>query len=59
MSCGRSLAEINILRTAMEQLVDLAIERDYNNIEDYTLYMADKIHKSITYRKHQMDNRAD
>lgn len=56
LSCGRSLEEINALRTAMEQLVDLAIEKDYNNIEEYSLYIANKLQKSIAYRKQQMQD---
>jgi hypothetical protein len=51
MTCGRSLQEIERLRTLMDQLATLAIEYDYANVEEYAAYIAYKLKKSINYRR--------
>ena len=51
LTCGRGLQEIERLRALMDQLATLAIEYDYENVEEYTTYIARKLDKSITYRR--------
>lgn len=53
LSCGRSLAEIAELRDAMSQLVDLAVQQGYENVDEYCAYIATKVQKSIQYRREQ------
>jgi hypothetical protein len=44
------LEEIAGLRSALEQLANLAIEYDYRNLDEFAAYVARKLTKSITYR---------
>lgn len=51
LTCGRNLDEIIQLRSLIDQLASLAIEYDYSNCQDYTVYIAGKVDKAITYRR--------
>jgi len=53
LTCGRSLQEIIQLRDLMAQLADLAIDYDYENISEYSAYIAQKLEKSIAYHLQQ------
>ena len=55
LTCGRSLEEITWLRDVMDQLVTIAIEFGYSNIDDYAGYVARKLKKSIEYRQQQQE----
>ena len=53
LTCGRSLQEITQLRDLMAQLTALAIDYDYENINEYSTYIAQKLEKSIAYHRQQ------
>ncbi len=52
-TCGRSLQEIVQLRDLIAQLTALAIDYDYENINEYSTYIAQKLEKSIVYHQQQ------
>lgn len=51
LTCGRKLNEIVQLRELMQQLTALAIDYDYENIDEYTEYLARKVAKMIDYQR--------
>ena len=51
LTCGRELLEVERLRVLMDQLATLAIEYNYENVEEYAAYISYKLNKSITYRR--------
>ncbi len=51
LTCGRSLAEIQRLRAALEQLADLALEQDYQNVDEFSAYVMRKLEKIISHRR--------
>lgn len=53
LTCGRSLDEIDRLRQLLDQLAELALEYGYDNVDDFTTYVARKLNKAITYRREQ------
>lgn len=55
LTCGRSLKEIYKLRDLIAQMTALAIEYDYDNIDDYANYIGQKVHKSIVYHQQQLE----
>ena len=53
LTCGRKLTEIETLRELMQKLTGLAIDYDYDNVEEYTQYVARKLTKMIEYRRQE------
>jgi predicted Fe-S protein YdhL (DUF1289 family) len=53
LTCGRELTEIIKLRNIMQELTSLAIEYDYENVDDYSQYIARKVSKMIDYQRQQ------
>ena len=53
LTCGRGLTEIVKLRELMQELTNLAIDHDYENVDDYTQYIARKVAKMIDYRRQE------
>lgn len=51
LTCGRDFQEIERLRTLMDQLAVLAIDYDYENVDEYSDYVARKLGKMIAYRR--------
>ncbi|MEW8087433.1 MAG: hypothetical protein AB2652_20510 [Candidatus Thiodiazotropha endolucinida] len=51
LTCGRGLHEIEKLRLLMDQLASLAIDYDYENVDEYSSYVARKLEKMIVYRR--------
>jgi len=51
LTCGRKLTEIMKLRELMQELTALAIEYDYENVDDYAEYIARKVSKMIVYAR--------
>lgn len=51
LTCGRKLNEIYQLRELMQQLTALAIEYDYENVDEYADYLARKVAKMIEYQR--------
>ena len=54
LTCGRKLGEIQTLRELMSQLSDLAVNYEYENVEEFTQYVARKLEKMITYRQQEL-----
>jgi predicted Fe-S protein YdhL (DUF1289 family) len=55
LTCGRRLDEIARLRELMQQLAAIAIEYDYENVEEYTQYLARKVSKTIEHQRANPD----
>ncbi len=51
LTCGRQLDEILWLRDLIDQLASLANKYNYENIEDYSAYIAKKVSKTIQHRR--------
>ncbi len=51
LTCGRKLTEIMKLRELMQDLTALAIEFDYENVDEYSQYIARKIAKMVEYAR--------
>lgn len=51
LSCGRSLGEIARTRRLIDELAELALAMDYDNLDDFTAYVAAKVGKKVRYRR--------
>jgi hypothetical protein len=51
LTCGRKLSEITKLRDLMNGLTELAIDYDFENVDEYAEYVARKIVKMVEYRR--------
>ncbi|MES9965662.1 MAG: hypothetical protein ABW088_15520 [Sedimenticola sp.] len=51
LTCGRGLNEVEKLRHLMDQLASIAIDYDYENVDEYSCYVARKLKKMIAYRQ--------
>jgi hypothetical protein len=51
LTCGRSLAEIEHTRSLIDALADLAVNRGYDNVEEFAGYVADKVVKKVRHRR--------
>ncbi|MET0064309.1 MAG: hypothetical protein AB2552_06565 [Candidatus Thiodiazotropha endolucinida] len=51
LTCGRGTHEIEKLRQLMDQLASLAVKYDYENVDEYSSYVARKLEKMIVYRR--------
>ena len=58
LTCGRSLEEIVWLRDLMGQVAELALEYEYENVEQYTDYLARKVEKMIENRRQEQQRSA-
>jgi predicted Fe-S protein YdhL (DUF1289 family) len=56
LTCGRGLDEIARLRDLIDGLADLAVRKDYDNVEHYLAYVTEKVAKKIRHRRAQEDN---
>ncbi|MEW5789177.1 MAG: hypothetical protein AB1899_15125 [Pseudomonadota bacterium] len=51
LTCGRSLAEIEETRRLIDGLARLALENDYANVDEFTIYVARKTAKIVRHRR--------
>jgi hypothetical protein len=51
LTCGRKLSEISKLRELMNGLTELAIDYDFENVDEYAEYVARKVVKMVEYRR--------
>jgi hypothetical protein len=58
LTCGRKLSEIEKLRELMQELSDLAIDYEYDNVDDYAQYIARKVVKMIVYKRQEAATRS-
>jgi hypothetical protein len=55
LTCGRTLEEIAGLRSALDQLANLAVEYDYRNVDEFAAYVERKLVKTIAYRRQEQE----
>jgi predicted Fe-S protein YdhL (DUF1289 family) len=53
LTCGRGLAEIMQLRELLNEITDLAIQHEYENIDEFAHYIARKLTKMINHRREE------
>jgi len=51
LTCGRTLDEIQWLRDLLDQLCTITIEYNYDNVDEFTAYIARKLPKMMAYRR--------
>ncbi len=56
LTCGRKLSEVAKLRELMQELTALAIDHDYENVDEYAQYIARKVVKMIDYQRQELTN---
>ncbi|ODB84993.1 hypothetical protein A3194_14650 [Candidatus Thiodiazotropha endoloripes] len=56
LTCGRSLSEIVQLRSLMKEISSLALEYEYENVEEYIQYIARKVEKTINHERNEKTN---
>jgi predicted Fe-S protein YdhL (DUF1289 family) len=49
LTCGRSLAEIVKLRSLMKEITALALEYEYENVDEFSQYIARKVQKMVNH----------
>ena len=57
LTCGRKLNEVMQLRELMQQLTSLALNYDYENVDEYAGYIARKVAKMIAYQRQEQETR--
>ena len=55
LTCGRKLNEVVQLRELMQQLASLALNYDYENVDEYADYIARKVSKMIDYQRQEQE----
>ena len=53
LTCGRKLTEVETLRELLQKLTNLAVDYDYDNVDEYTDYIARKVAKMIEYKRQE------
>jgi predicted Fe-S protein YdhL (DUF1289 family) len=56
LTCGRKLSEVTKLRELMQELATLAVFHDYENVEEFTQYIARKVEKMVDHKKQGQTN---
>ncbi len=49
--CGRSLDEISQTRDLIDALADLALKHEYGNLDEFSVYVAEKVAKKVRHRR--------
>ena len=49
--CGRSFEEITQTRQVIDALTDLVCAQDYDNVGEFTAYIARKVEKKVRHRR--------
>ena len=55
-ACGRPHSEILRTRQLINELADLVQTANYNNVEEFTAYVARKVTHKIHYRRQQQES---
>ena len=53
LTCGRSLGEIEQTRILIDALAELALVQGYDNVNQFVVYVADKLEKKILHRREE------
>lgn len=51
LTCGRSFTEIEQTRNLIDALAEFALAQDYDNVNVFTAYVADKVEKKVRHRR--------
>lgn len=51
LTCGRNFSEIERTRALIDALAEFILTQGYENIGEFTSYVADKVEKKIKYRR--------
>ncbi|MBI5918554.1 MAG: hypothetical protein HY849_04180 [Nitrosomonadales bacterium] len=51
LTCGRSFAEIEQTRKMIDALAEFVLAQGYDNVGEFTVYMADKVVKKVKHRR--------
>jgi hypothetical protein len=51
LTCGRSLAAIEETRRLIEALAEFVLTQDYDNVDEFTAYVASKVGKKVRHRR--------
>jgi hypothetical protein len=51
LTCGRSFAEIEQTRSLIDALADFVAAQGYDNVEEFSGYVADKAVKKVRHRR--------
>ena len=57
LTCGRSFAEIEQTRNLIDALAEFVCAQGYDNVNEFTAYVADKVEKKVRHRRDE--NAAD
>lgn len=58
LTCGRTLATIARTRRLVDDLVALAVEEDYDNVDDFMAYISRRVGKKIKHLRQQSGSSA-
>ena len=56
LTCGRSLAEIEQTRVLIDALAEFISAQDYDDVSEFTTYVADKVEKKVRHRRETVHN---
>ena len=51
LTCGRSFAEIEQTRNLIDALAEFVCVQGYDNVGEFSTYVADKLNKKVRYRR--------
>ena len=51
LTCGRSFAEIEQTRNLIDALAEFVCAQDYDNVNEFAAYVADKVEKKVKHRR--------
>lgn len=51
LTCGRDFGEIERTRALIDALAELALDQDYENVAEFTAYVAGKVAKKVKHRR--------
>ncbi len=51
LTCKRSFAEIAHTRALIEAITEFVMTRDYDNVGEFTAYLANKVEKKVRHRR--------
>ena len=57
-TCGRSLREIEATRSLVAQTARFILEQDYDNVGEFTSYLAEKIARKVKHARETDDQPA-
>lgn len=53
LTCGRSFTEIEQTRNLIDALTEFALAQDYDNVNVFAAYVADKVEKKVRHRREE------